>query len=192
MVAAHPGHGSLIGTGVVVAYVAAKTVSVVRSGQRSGRSVAVGIALLAASMLGVNLAYLLPRLAYLPRTSYGPSYANVPQITGVSAGWPLKFATTPGAHMAAAGLAVAFAALWPNRHRAVAVGVAAWGAVGYVLSLRPVSKALAPHVRSIPGLSFYQHYPGRFAMSLSIAVPVLAALGVEAWAERARARGGIP
>lgn len=182
--AAHAGHGFLIGTGAAAAFIVAKAWSNLRRRTWARRDVWLAMALLAAAFPLVNLAYLAPRLAYLPHSSYARGYAQVPQVTSVAAGWPLKFATIPGAYLGAAALALCFAGFWSRRFRFLAVAFGGWGLFSYVAGLRVVATKLVPLLRHVPGLSFYQHYPGRFSLGLVLAIPVLAALGLEAWAER--------
>jgi len=186
LAASHTGHGLILGTGALVAYLAANAVSTLRRGGVPVRDVVLrAVALLPAFAL-VNMAFFLPRLAYLPQSSYGVGYSKLPQLTSYGAGWPLKLATSPGAELGAVVLALSFAAFWSRRHRALAVGFGAFGLGGYVLALAPVVRVLGPRVRSIPVLNFYQHYPGRFDLALFVAIPVLGAIGLDAWFERPR------
>jgi hypothetical protein len=187
LLAAHPGHGALIGTAAVLAYLVAATVPAIRSGAWSRRTAVTALALLAVATVGVNLAWLLPRLAYVPHTSYGESYAATAQLVSVGAARPLKLAAVPGTYLGAAGLLLASAGVWLGRRRHLSIAFIAFGVAGYVASLGPVARWLAPRVASVPGLSFYRHYPDRFQLALLLSIPVLAALGLDGWRARAEA-----
>jgi hypothetical protein len=71
LAAAHLSNGFVLGTVALVVYLVSRSVSDVRRGVRSGRQVLALAALLLFALPLVNLAYFLPRLAYLPRTSPG-------------------------------------------------------------------------------------------------------------------------
>ncbi len=184
LAAAHFAHGLLIGTGALLAYLAARAWPELRGKRRSGRGALQLAAILVGSMALLNLAFLVPRLAYWSQTSVGVGYSTVKETAGLPAiAWPLKFATSPGTYLGAAALALAFAGLWSKRYRSLAIAFGAFGALGYLLGLQAVSNVLAPLVRHVPGLNFYVHYPSRFALALFLSIPVLVALGIQAWAE---------
>ena len=119
LAAAHFSVGLIIGTGAVLAYMLAKVWENTRSRTWSrGRGLL--LVFLLVCLFGViNLAYLLPRLAYMSETSLGLGYTKLDALAvqlaglparapplGATAGpaWPLKLATPPGAY---AGLALA-------------------------------------------------------------------------------------
>ena len=196
LVSAHPTNGLALGTGALAAYAAARLMADVRAGRRTtGAALAVSGGLVAA-MLAVNLAILLPRLAYLPRTTMGLGFGRIEALAasvsgdpvpapGVGPGapllWPLQLSLWPGLYAGAAVLALAFAGWWNRRHRALTVAFSAFAAVTYLLSLDLVARAVAPVVRAIPLGGLYLHSPWRFRLGLLVALPVLAAVGVEAW-----------
>lgn len=210
LAAAHLSHGLIVGTGAVVAYLGVRLVGDVRAGRRTaGMATAIG-ALFVAAWIPLNLAYLLPRLAYLPSSTLGLGYDALAELTERLSGhvpppvepraaggfsWPLTFATSPGAYLGGISLAVAFAALWRRRSPA-AVGAAILGAACYVLSLPVVARFLAPLVLRIPYGDVYLHAPSRLRYGLLLAIPVLAAAGVDAWLRagdrRERARLMVP
>lgn len=190
LVAAHFAHGALIGTTALVAYVLAKAISRVRAREwTAGGAVAASVTL-ALTLPLVNAAFLLPRLAYLPATSFTSAQASlVDTALPQPLGWPLKLARFPGAYLGAIPLVLALMAWRSRRFRSLAVAFTAWGALSFAASLGVVSHRLAPMARRLPGLSFYAHYPGRFGLALFLAIPVLAAIGVEVWlASSTRAR----
>ena len=187
---AHLAQGLVLGTGAAGAYVVGFGVSRVREGAWSPVRALGTTALLAGAALAVNLAVLVPRLSYLPFSSYGPGYARTVQVQGslLPPGWPLKLATTPAAYLGLAALALAFAGWWSGRHRRLVLTFTVFGALCYFLGSDLVARPLALRVARLPVLGFYSHYPGRYSLGVLLALPVLAAAGLEAW--RARSRPG--
>jgi hypothetical protein len=183
LAAAHAGHGLVMGTIALVAYVGVKWTWRPRQGDDTIRDVGMSVALLLPVTAMVNLAYLVPRLAYLPRTSYQVSYASLAQLNGRDLGWPLHLSASPGMYLGAVVLGLAFAASWSRRHRGLAVAFTAFGAASYVLSLKVVADHLASILKGMPVLDFYRHYPGRFVLGVILAIPVLGAIGLEAFLE---------
>jgi hypothetical protein len=203
LAATHLSNGLVMGTALLAAFVAAKLVRKIRR-HDLGRGTALALTgVLVVSLLLVNLAVFLPRLAYLPRTSISMGYERLLDLNARLAGgtprqfvagqaadppWPLKYATSPGTYLGAAALLVAFAGLWSRERRHLAVGFLATGAVLYLASLRPVARGLSPLIRSWPGADFYLHRPWRFSVGVLVAMAVLAGLGIEAWRERRSVR----
>lgn len=188
LLAAHSGHGAILGTTALVSFLVAKAASSLRAGAVPGRTLAAVLATLAVALPLVNLAFLLPRVAYLGETSYGPAYARSAQTTWLPPTWPLKLATVPGTYVGALVLVLAMAALWSRRHRALALAFGLWAAGAYVLSLHGVVTTLSARLRDVPLLDLYRHYPGRFGMALFVAIPVLATIGVQAWLDASTLR----
>jgi hypothetical protein len=185
LAAAHLGHGLILGTGLLLAYLMMAAWRSVRAGRWTLPGVARGALGLAGAMAVVNLAFLLPRLAYAPRSSYSAGYANLIQL-GIllRPAWPLTFSTFPGAHLGAVALGLSFAAFWSRRHRALTIAFAAYGLVAYVAGIAAVGSRLARILHAVPLLNFYDHYPARFSVGLILVIPVMAAIGLEAWNER--------
>jgi len=196
LVSAHPTNGLVLGTGALAAYGVVRLAGDVRRGSRTAPGALALGGLLVAALLVVNLAILLPRLAYVPRTTMGLGFGRleaeaasvsgepIPTVKlgpGAPALWPLQLALWPGAYLGAASLALAFAGWWTRRHRALVVAFSGYAAVTYLLSLEVVARALAPAVRAIPLGGLYLHSPWRFRLGLLVALPVLAAVGAEAW-----------
>jgi len=197
LAAAHFSVGLLVGTLTLAFYV------VTRVGLDVGRRVssiaraAATLGALLASAAVVNLGFLLPRLAYVSRTNLGAGYASLERTTERLTGqtvlrlahppsaptWPLKLATTPGAHVAAVALGLAFAAFWSRRHRALAATFGLLGGLCYAATLRVVAERVPQHLRSFRLFDFYLHSPEWFGYPLLLVVAVLAAIGVEAWRE---------
>jgi hypothetical protein len=200
--AAHLSHGLALGTGVLAAYIAARSISEVRAGRRSRRDVLSASLLLLAALPLVNLAYLLPRISYLPRTSLALGYEGLPEAAaavggvaraalpgpGGDASWPLHLATWPGAYLGAAALALSFA-WWRSRgRRIIPTALAVFAGVCYILSLEAVGEALTPFALEIPFGSMYAHAPWRLGLGVVLIVPLLAAFGIDAWRSAADAR----
>jgi hypothetical protein len=195
--AAHFSVGLLIGTGALVGYGVAKSVHEVRTKAWSVRDVAVLALLLILALPLVNLAFLLPRLAYLPETSIGLGYARLQalavQLTGqqalrvqrlaVGTRWPLKFSTLPGTHLGAIPLALAFGGLWGRRHRHLFWGFAIVGLLSYLASLKAVADRVPSGLRTFRLFDFYLHSPQWLGYGVLVAMAVLAALGLDAWLE---------
>lgn len=203
LASAHLSDGLVLGTGALVAFLAACLWSEVHRGRRSigGALGAAGLMVLAFPVVG--LAVLLPRLAYLPGTTLGQGYVRLDAIAtrlgdysvdrvltaGLAPSFPLKLVRSPGLYVGTLALALSFAALWNRRSRVLAVAFALFGTVCYVLSLQAVANALGPALRGSSVGGFYTHFPSRMVLGVFLAVPVLAALGVDAWRESAgRAR----
>jgi hypothetical protein len=197
LAAAHLSQGLVIGSVAIVSFIAAATTRNVRAGRARGTDAVAIVALLVAALPLVNLAYLLPRLVYLPRTTLHLGYARLDQLarslgsnpiesgpseTGtLTPTFPLRMGAAPGLYAGAVALLLAFAGWWSKRHRALVVAFSAFGALSYVVSLGAVVHAVqGPVGRTFLG-QFYLHAPGRFVFGLVIALPVLAGLGVESW-----------
>jgi hypothetical protein len=199
--AAHLSDGLVIGTAALSSYAAVRLVTDLRAGRRSGRDALLAGVLLVAALPLVNLAYLLPRLAYLPRTSLAVGYEDISDAAARFGGrtpsslpgpasepaWPLQLATWPGAYLGAAALAVSLAWWRGPRGRAVPAAIAGYAAVCYVLSLEVVAVALKPLLLRVPLGSFYLHAPWRLRLGVVLAIPLLAAFGLDAWTSARRA-----
>jgi hypothetical protein len=187
--------GSIVGSGALAAYSVYRLRAERREGRLTSRNIAAIVTLLAASLVAVNLAYLLPRLAYTSETSLGLGYDGMRKLaldlTGISEGkevgwstgstWPLRLSNSPGAYMGAVTLLLCFGAFWIRRYRALAICLTAYGGICYLLGLRVVVEAIAPTIRSWPLADFYLHRPERLRYGTILVLAVLAGLGVEAW-----------
>lgn len=196
MAAAHLSHGFVLGSGLVLAYLAVQLFRAKRTNQV--RRALTDAALLLSAFATVGLAYFLPRLAYLPHTSLALGYDELERLAaslgaeterlirpdrGTVPGWPLRLATWPGAYLGAVPLVLSFAGWWSSRHRPLVAGLFAFLGVWYLLGLRAVSMPLASVVGSLPFGDFYLHRPARLVYGPFLALPFLAALGVQAWSE---------
>jgi hypothetical protein len=205
LAAAHFSIGLVMGSLLLVVYLAAKLPAASRAAGSSGWGLGIGIGFVLSLPL-VNLAFLLPRLAYVPVTSLGLGYARLQdlgnQILGRPAqpfvmggasgpGWPLSFAISPGTHLGAVALALCFAAWWSRRRRPVVVAFGAYGLLCYLLSLKVVAKLIPASVGSSRLATFYLHNPEWFGYPLVLVVAVLAAFGLEAWVEAGSNRSRV-
>lgn len=201
--AAHMSHGLILATGALVFYAVAKSRAEVRAG-RTGRQMLLVAGLLVAALPLVNLAFFLPRLAYLPRTTLALGYerletlgdrlagrppSQAPLGAAVSAPWVLGFATSPGAYLGTTALALSFAGWWLRRNRYLVMTFSAFAALSYLLSLRIVASAVETNLSWLPLSDLYLHEPARLRYGVLLALPVLAAVGVDAWRKAPRQRG---
>ena len=195
---AHLSNGLVIATLVLVVFVTTRVVVGIRSRLGSGRTYAATVGLLVAALPLVNLAGLVPRLAYLGRTSLSLGYRGIQVRAAELAGrhpypfkvgpsshsdWPLGLTTAPGSYIGAAALVLALAAWGSRRHRPLAIAFASIGGISYALSIRAVAEWLAPHLQGSTLGQFYLHEPERFRFGTILALPVLAAIGLESWRE---------
>jgi hypothetical protein len=198
LAAAHFSTGLIMGTGVLVAFVTSKTSSDVRTGRRTGRDASAFAGLLVLLLPAVNLAYLLPRIAYTPRTNLQLGYGTLQSYGALILGKPappfqigasngpgfiLDFAAAPAAHLGAVILALAFAGWWVKRHRHLVVGLSIYGAIAYLLSLRLVAEHVPPSIRAWRPVDIYLRSPEWYAFELVPVIAVLGAVGLEAWRE---------
>jgi hypothetical protein len=207
MAAAHLAHGLVIGTGLLVAYIAAFAWTRLRhrpahshgDGEPTegpadgpGRSLALRLVLLLGLMVVLNLAFFVPRIEYLARSSYGPAFADTSQLEGLRAPtWALDLATAPGGYLGGAALILSFAALWSRRRRAFVAAVAGFGLLCYLGGLHVVGSWLGPALAKVPLLEFYRHYPARLSLGLLLVIPILAAAGLETWVEARSGRDRV-
>jgi hypothetical protein len=203
LAAAHMSHGLIIGTGILLAYGVARVTGEIRAGHRARRDALLQAALLVAALPLVNLAFFLPRLMYLPRTSLAQGYQRLADLAALLSGrpsgllrpgfsatwpWPFTFSTSTGVYLGAGTLALSFAGAWVKRFRRLLVALAVYAGLCYVLSLRGFAEFVAPAVRRLPFGDFYLHEPSRFRYGVLLALVVAIPLGVEAWRERRTAR----
>jgi len=194
--------GVLLGSVALVGYGVARTVVEVRSGRLPlAASVTLG-AIVGASVATINLAYLLPRLAYVPRTSLSLGYEQLQQLEdrlshlplpiqlpgSHMAAWPLKLVASPGMYLGGISIVLAFAAWGTKRLRPIVVALALFGALGYLLTLHGFVESLGRLVGSRVG-SFLVHNGGRSLFAVVFALAALAGFGMQAWLETNSVRG---
>lgn len=204
--AAHFSVGLLIGTLAVGAYILQATWSNFADERWTARRAVAIAGLLFVAAGTVNLAFVLPRLAYVPDTNLSVGYAGLDQLAdqivggdvgpvtiGPSAGpvWPLKLAAAPGAHLGGVVLGLTFLGWRSKPRRPLVVAFAVFGALCYVLSLRVVTEAVPGSLRSLRVVQFYLHSPEWFGYGLLIALPVLGGLGLDAFTEAGSVRSRL-
>ena len=183
VVASHLPVGIVLGTIALVVYGVVRIVVEVRAGRLSGAgSLALG-AVVIVSVPAVNLAYLLPRLAFLPRTSISLGYDQLQGLEGhFSPGWPLKLIAPPGVYVGAAAIVLAFAAWGSKRLRPIVAALTVFGVLGYLLTIRGVDESFGRLVGSRAG-SFLAHNGGRCLFAVIVSVAALAGCGMQAFVE---------
>ncbi|HYH27694.1 MAG TPA: hypothetical protein VEA19_02830 [Actinomycetota bacterium] len=196
--AAHLSHGLVVGTGALVAFAVTSVRRSVREGRPHG-GVLRTVALLASALPLVNLALLLPRLAYLPETNLALGYDGMERLAAELAGrtaepftvgaavsppWILGFATSPGAYLGIATLALATLAWRLRRTRGLVLSLSVFGGLCYLLSLHAVAAVVERSFSWMPFADFYVHEPARFRYGVFLVLPLLGAIGFEAWRER--------
>lgn len=194
VVAAHPSHGQLIGSGALASFLLVKGICLVRARGIRWRSLLVLGAVLIVSLFAVNLAILLPRAMYFTRTELSLGYQVLQPLqdgfeaqTASGASWPLKLSVSPGAYLGAIVLILAGGGFWSRRWRHLSIAFAAFAAVYYVLSVDVVFRVMAPILRGVPlADQLYVHHPWRFGLALFLALPILGAIGFESWLQQPR------
>jgi hypothetical protein len=203
LASAHLSDGQLIGSAALLLYLLVKTPDEIRSRRLLVPTALFLAGLLAVALIAVNLAVLLPRSEYLPQTSLSQGYLKLVQFDRAASGgenpdregramptpWPLKFSTAPGAFFGATVLVLSFAALWNRRRRRLAAVLVLYLVMAWILSTQAVADLLGGELRGIPlADQLYIHQPWRFGLALFLLVPILAAIGLEAWLDD----GGLP
>jgi len=198
--------GVMIGTTALVIYGAFRLTAEVHESRITAKGAIVLAVLLIVSLVAVNLAYLLPRLAYLPRTTLGAGYTELAQIESELTGaefvdeprvgwalelvWPAKLALSRGVFFGSA-LLLTVGALWSRQHRRIAIALALYGSLMYVLSLRITAEAIASLAGDFPFVDVYLHRPARLAYGALVALAMLGGMGVEAWLRAPTTRARI-
>src|SRR5439155_9028906 len=165
-------------------------------GRRTARGALGLVGLIVVVVPLIDLAYLLPRVGYLPRTSIALGYRHLFLLSkrltgnktyglefglGVGNTWPVRLALSPGAYLGAGALALMFAGWRVRGQRYLAVGFATYGAICYVLMLQWFAHGLPNAFKGSSVGGFYFHDPSRFRFGFLIALAILAALGLEGW-----------
>lgn len=192
--AANLSDGLVIATAALGVFVAARSIRDVRRGDRSTKEALVLAGLLVVGLPLLTLAYFIPRLAYLPRTSISMGYHRLDELTtqltgsrgeylpfegGTGPAWPARLALSPGVYLGAS-LALVFSWWRASRFRTLSIAFAAFGLTCYLLMLQAVARFIAPVLPEFVR-SFYVHDPSRFRFGLLIAIAVLTAIGMEGW-----------
>ncbi|MGZ8588540.1 MAG: YfhO family protein [Actinomycetota bacterium] len=190
---AHMSHGLIMCTLLTVAYLGVGLVLDVREG-RCGAGAALGRGILFFAFLPLaSLPVLIPRLAFLGTSSLQGGYdalgeplkrgaEDAPIIpNGVWAGWPLALGVVPGAYAGAAVLLVVPLALRANARRGLVVAFGGALALTWFMMLDAVIGAgwVRSVLLKVPFGDVYLHNPGRMRYVAILAIPVLAAAGIQ-------------
>jgi hypothetical protein len=201
LAAAHLNNAVALGTEALVVYLAIRMTVDVRTKRRSVAETVAIVGLLVVAIPLVNLAYLLPRLGYLPRTTVGLGYRGLQalddQLAGLKilpghattivrfprlrlgAAWPLGLTRPPGAYLGAAASSVSLAGWGERRLRPTALFAASLGALSYVATLPAVADWANVHIGTWPLVNYYLHDPTAFRYGVVVALAALVGLGVE-------------
>jgi hypothetical protein len=195
--AAHLSHGLVIATAFVVAYLVAGAVADARTSEVSGGAAAARTVLFLAVLPIAALPVLVPHVDFLGASSLRGGYGALGDpgetavgdalgSTGVWLGWPLAFAAAPGAYMGAAALACAVLAFRDRRRRTTVLVAAGPAAAAYVLTWPALVTAgwFRAIVLRIPFGDVYLHNPGRLRYVAVLAIPILAAAGLQGLIDR--------
>jgi hypothetical protein len=195
--AAHLSHGLVIATAFAAALLVVGAIADVRAGAIGAGTAGGRAALLLVALPFAALPILIPHVDLLGASSlrggYGalddPGQTEVGDALGQEglwAGWPWGFAAAPGAYAGAAALATAAVAMRSRRLRVPATAAGGLLAVVYVLTSSWLVTAgwWRSLALRIPFGDVYLHNPGRLRFVAVVAIPILAAAGVEGLLER--------
>jgi hypothetical protein len=205
--AAHLAFGILVGTGAAFAYALSRIISDARAGRRPLRESLAMVGLVVGAAILLNLGYLLPVMANLSSTTLGLGYQKVAALSlrfshgqwdggalaraSVAPTWPLQLSLSPGLYLGAVPMLLAFAGLWHPQRRALFVAFGLLGAVSFVLGLSVTTRNMPHALRASSLGDLYLHHTDRFRDGLLFALPLLAALGAEAWLQRRSLRARL-
>ena len=204
--AAHMSHGLVIATAFATAYLAAGAVADARAARTGVRSVVGPAALFLVALPLAALPILVPHVDFLGGSSLQGGYGALGDAgqsevgdplgsDGVWAAWPLGFASAPGAYAGAVGLACVLVATRASRLRPLVIAVGGLALVSYVLtsSFLVGSRWFRSLMLEIPFGDVYLHNPGRLRYVVVLALPILAAAGLQGWwNDRSLAAAGSP
>lgn len=195
--AAHLSHGLVIATAFVVTVLVAGAAADARAGVTTGRAGVGRVALFLVVLPLAALPILVPHVDALGTSSLRGGYGALddPDQTevgdalgqdGLWAGWPLGFAAAPGAYAGAAALACVGLAARSRRLRPLAVAAGGLLLVVYALTAPVLVTAgwFRALVLRIPFGDVYLHNPGRLRFVAVLAIPILAAAGLDGLLER--------
>lgn len=196
---AHLSHGLVVASLLLACVLVGHALSEPRA--RRVRALGRG-ALLLAFLPIASLAILVPRIDLIGASSLRSGYAALEaldppvligdraiQTDGVWAGWPYAFAAAPGGYAGAAALLAIPFALRARRGRPLALAVSAAFALCYIAMLDAiVTGPIGDRIAAVPFGDTLVHNPGRLRHVAVIALPLLAAIGVQGLLDRPPAR----
>ena len=191
---AHLSHGLVMCTLLVTAFLVGHLVVDARTGVRPWRAAILPSAVFLVALPVASLAILVPRFDAIQSSSLREGYAALEDGTGervrvgdraiqedgVWAAWPLASSSAPGAYAGAAVLLAAPLALRTRRFRGLVAGVGTAVAVTYVLTLTVILQGpIGSLLERLPFGDTLVHNPGRLRILWVIALPTLAAAGLQ-------------
>jgi hypothetical protein len=195
--AAHLSHGLVIATAFATFYLVAGAIADRRAGIVAGRSAAGRVALFLVVLPLAALPILVPHVEFLGESSLRGGYGVLGDTgqsevgdplgsNGVWAAWPLGFAATPGAYAGAAALACVLLAARARRLRTLVLSIGGIALAAYLLTSPQLVTAgwFRTLVLQIPFGDVYLHNPGRLRYVAVLALPILAAAGLQGLVER--------
>jgi hypothetical protein len=195
--AAHMSHGLVIATAFATVYLVGAAVADTRAGIVAAQAATIRVALFVLVLPLAALPIRVPHVDFLGESSLRGGYGALGDTgqsevgdplgsNGVWAAWPLGFAAAPGAYAGAAALACALLAARARRFRTLVVAIGGLALAGYALTspLLVGSGWFRSLVLEIPFGDVYLHNPGRLRYVAVLALPVLAAAGLQGLVER--------
>jgi hypothetical protein len=199
--AAHMSHGLVIATAFATVSLVAGAIADTRAGIIPARPAAGRVALFLLVLPVAALPILVPHVDFLGASSLRGGYgalgdSGLSEVgdplgsDGVWAAWPLGFAASPGAYAGAVALASALLAARARRFRPLVVAVGGLALAAYVLTspLLVEARWFRSLVLEIPFGDVYLHNPGRLRYVAVLALPILAAAGLQGLVERPLSR----
>ena len=201
--AAHMSHGLVIATAFATFYLVARAIADTRAGVVEAPAAAGRVALFLVALPVAALPILVPHVDFLGASSLRGGYgalgdSGLSEVgdplgsNGVWAAWPLGFASAPGAYAGAVALASALLAARARRLRPLVVAVGGLALAAYVLTspLLVEARWFRSLVLQIPFGDVYLHNPGRLRYVAVLAIPILAAAGLQELVGRPLSRRG--
>jgi hypothetical protein len=195
--AAHMSHGLVIATAFVAVYLIVAAVADARAEIVATWSAVGRTALFLVVLPLASLAILVPHVEFLAESSLQGGYGALGDSgqsevgdplgsEGVWAAWPLGFAAAPGAYVGAMALASALVAARARRLRTLVGSVGGLALSAYVLTSPFLVGAswFRSFVLALPFGDIYLHNPGRLRYVAVLAIPILAAAGIQGLIER--------
>jgi hypothetical protein len=208
--AQHVSFGLVLATGAAALFLLFRMIETLTTSRGSFGRFIVLMFILAGSFAVVNLAFFLPRLAFIPRTSLSLGYDELrrpsnelttverqperqnrqredDQVVAVRGSTAVldreswpSFELPSGAYLGMGALALSGAGWWSRRHRVLVAALTAYALVCYLLTLKQVGRVV---VLILPDYlaNLYTHQSRRFVYGILLALALLAGLGLEAW-----------
>jgi hypothetical protein len=195
--AAHLSHGLVIATAFVMIYLVAGAVADLRAGIVAGRSATGRVTLFLLVLPLAALPILVPHVDFLGESSLRGGYGALGDTgqsevgdplgsNGVWAAWPLGFAAAPGAYAGAGAVASVPLSVRARRLRTLVIAIGGLALAAYALTspLLVTAGWFRASVLRIPFGDVYLHNPGRLRYVAVLALPILAAAGLQGLVER--------